>query len=115
MKLSAVRSYALSLPEVTEEPHHHFGSFRVRSKIFVTVPPEHEHIHVFVSEPQRELALAMYSEFTEKLLWGGKVAGVRVALGAAQPAAVKSLVRQAWEYKAPASLRVACARSLHWS
>lgn len=101
MKFSAVRKYALSLPEVSEAPHHHLGSFRVKGKIFVTVPPEQEHLHVFVSEPQREIALAVYREFTEKLMWGGKVAGVRIALGRAPPAAVKSLIWQAWEYKAP--------------
>jgi hypothetical protein len=94
----------MSLAEVSEQPHHHFGSFRVRGKIFVTVPPEQEHIHVFVSEPQRDRALAMYPEFTEKLLWGGKVVGLRVSLGKAYASVVKSLVRQAWELKAPKGL-----------
>ena len=71
MKFAALRTYALSLSEVTEQPHHHSGSFRVRGKIFVTIPPEQTHLHLFVSEEQREQALAMYPEFTEKLLWGG--------------------------------------------
>jgi hypothetical protein len=105
MKFAPIRTFALSLPEVTEAPHHHFGSFRVRGKIFVTIPPEQEHIHVFVSEQQREQALAMYPSFTEKLLWGGKVVGVRVALAAAEPHAVKALVRSAWQHKAPKALR----------
>ena len=104
MKLATVRNFALALPEVTEEPHHHFGSFRVRGKIFVTVPPEQEHIHVFVSEQQREQAFAMYPAFAEKLLWGGKVVGVRVTLALALNPVVKSLVRQAWENKAPRAL-----------
>lgn len=104
MKLTEVRRFALSLPEVTEEPHHHFSSFRVRGKIFVTVPPENEHIHVFVNDTSREQALALYPEFIEKLLWGGKVRGIRIQLGAASPAAVKSLVRSAWAGKAPKSL-----------
>jgi YjbR len=102
MKFSTVHTFAMSLPEVTEEPHHHFGSFRVRGKIFVTVPPEQTHLHVFVTEAQRELALAMYPEFIEKLLWGGKVVGIRIALEKANAAAVKLLVRQAYEHKAPA-------------
>jgi predicted transport protein len=100
MKFSALRKYVMALPEVTEEPHHHFGSFRVRGKLFVTVPPEQEHIHIFVSEQQREQALALYPEFAEKLLWGGKVVGVRVTLAPASLAAVRLLVRQAWESKA---------------
>ena len=104
MKFAQVRTFALSLPEVTEEPHHQFGSFRVRGKIFVTVPPQQEHIHVFVSEQQREQALAMYPSFAEKLLWGGKVVGLRVALADANLQAVKALVRAAWEHKAPKAL-----------
>ena len=99
MKLKAVRTAALALPETTEEPHHNFGSFRVRGKIFVTIPPENEHIHVFVSEQDRELALAAYPEFTEKLLWAGKVVGVRITLAKANATAVKAMVRQAYEHK----------------
>lgn len=104
MKFATVRNYAMALPEVTEEPHHHFGSFRVRGKIFVTAPPDQRHIHVFVPEHQREQAFAMYPNFTEKLFWGGKVAGVKVKLAAAAASAVKLLVRQAWESKAPKAL-----------
>ena len=99
MKIETVRTAALALPETTEEPHHNLGSFRVRGKIFVTVPPEQEHIHVFVNEQDRELALSAYPHFTEKLLWGGKVVGIRVALAMANAAAVKALVRQAYEHK----------------
>lgn len=100
VKLETVRKAALALPDTTEEPHHHFGSFRVGGRIFVTVPPDNEHIHVFVNEQDRELALAAYPEFTEKLLWGGKVVGVRVSLAQADPAVVKTMVRQAYEHQA---------------
>ena len=105
MRFASVHKFARSLPEVTEEPHHHLGSFRVRGKIFVTVPPNQRHIHVFVSERRREQALAMYPSFTEKLLWGGKVVGVKVLLAQAEPHAVKELVLSAWEHKAPKALR----------
>jgi hypothetical protein len=104
MKLADVRRFAVGLPEVTEEPHHHFSSFRVRGKIFVTVPPEEDHIHVFVNETSREQALSLYPEFAEKLFWGGKVCGIRIQLASAKPAAVKDLVRSAWVTKAPKSL-----------
>ncbi len=97
--LEAIRKVALALPEVTEEPHHHFGSFRVRGKIFATVPPGGELLHIFVSEQDREHALAMDPEFLEPLLWGGKVVGVRARLPVAVKATVLDLVRKAYAHK----------------
>jgi hypothetical protein len=100
MKLDLVRKHALSLPEVTQEPHHEYSSFRVRGKIFVTVPAAADVIHVFVDGDDRDRALAMYPEWTQELLWGSKVRGLRVFLHAASPAAVKALVSKAYEAKA---------------
>ncbi|MFN0059915.1 MAG: MmcQ/YjbR family DNA-binding protein [Planctomycetota bacterium] len=110
MKFASVRRIAMALPEVTEQPHFEYGSFRVRGKIFVTMPPDEKHIHVFVTGEDREQALAMYADFVEPLLWGGKIAGVRVVLASASPTIVKQLVRRAWATKAPKTL-VAKARS----
>ena len=111
MKLDAVRSVALALPDTTEAPHHNFGSFRVRGRIFATMPPDEQHLHCFVDEPDRERALALYPGFTEKLLWGGKVVGLRVLMGnvkgTVRVAAVNRLVEQAWARQAakPGSAR----------
>jgi len=99
VKLAAVRKFAMALPEVTEEPHFHLASFRVRGKIFVTAPPEETHIHVFVDDALRGPALAVHPDFVEPLLWGGKVRGLRIALAAATPAVVENLIRAAWEGK----------------
>lgn len=104
MKIDAIRAHALGLPEVTEQPHFHYASFRVAGKIFITVPPEETHVHVFVGEPDRDRALVLYPEFVEKLLWGGKVVGLRIALASAKAAAVKALIDQAWTAKAPKRL-----------
>jgi hypothetical protein len=104
VKLAQVRRYALSLPQTTEKPHFHYTSFRVRGKIFATALPEGEHLHIFVGDDEREAALALYPAFVEKLLWGKKVAGIRVALATAQPAAVRVMLRQAWSRKAPKGL-----------
>ena len=87
----------MSLEAVTEEPHHDYSSFRVGGKIFVTVPPAEEVVHVFVGEEDRERALALYPNFVEKLLWGGKVVGLRIVLSSANPSAVRSLVSKAYE------------------
>ena len=97
----------MSLPEASEEPHFHFSSYRVRGKIFATVPPEQTHLHIFVDEVTREATLANASVFAEKLHWGGKVVGLRVTLGNAKPAVVKHLLNEAWRRKAPRTLAAA--------
>jgi hypothetical protein len=111
VKFEQVRRHALSLPEATEKPHFNYASFRVRGKIFVTAPPDQAHIHLFVPEPEREQALAMDPAFLEKLLWGGKVVGLRATLAAATPAVITRLVTCAWASKAPKSLVNADQRS----
>ena len=107
MKIAQVRQCALALPDATEEPHFEYSSFRVRGKIFVTVPPDEKHIHVFVGESDREMALALHPAFLEKLVWGGKVRGLRVLLSKASLAVVSRLVREAWVHKAPKRLAAA--------
>jgi hypothetical protein len=102
MKLAQVRKHALSLPGVTEEPHFDRTSFRVGGKIFVTARPAESHIHVFVPEEYREPALALHADHVSRLLWGGKVVGLRVELAKAPVAVVNDLVKLAWESKAPA-------------
>lgn len=104
MKLAEIRRYAMSLPEVTEEPHHQSTSFRVRGKIFVTAPPNGDCIHVFIDETAREQAIALYPSFVEKLFWGSKVWGIRVILAAATSSVVKGFILSAWASKAPKPL-----------
>lgn len=104
LTLAQVRRLALALPEVTEEPHFDRTSFRVRGKIFATAKPGEPFIHVFVGEDAREPALAMHPDCMTKLLWGGKVVGLRIALTQAPGAAVEDLVRAAWRAKAPRAL-----------
>ncbi len=76
-------------------------------RIFATVPPGQEFVHVFIPEHLRDPAVGMYPGFVEKLFWGGKVVGVRVLLAQATATVVKSLVRHAWEGKAPKALLTA--------
>ena len=105
MKYLTARSSALSLPGVIEAPHHVYNSWRVgkAKRIFVTVPPDQAHLHIFVDEAGRERALVLHHAFAEKLMWGGKVVGLRVTLAAANAAVVKQLMRQAWAHKGGAA------------
>lgn len=97
MKLDRARQFALSLPDANEEPHHELSSFRVRGKIFATVPPDGEHLHIFVDEAIREAAIAAEPGAIEALHWGKKIVGVRVVLARTREATVTSLLSSAWE------------------
>jgi hypothetical protein len=109
MKIDAVRRFALALPEVTEEPHFHYSSFRVKGKIFATVASENTHLHVFVGDPELEILPAAQPTAYEKLFWGKKAAGLRVTLAAAKPRDVEQLLESAWARKAPKKLASARA------
>ena len=104
MKLAEVRRFALSLPEATEEPHFDFASFRVKGKIFATVPPEEKYLHVFVEGAVLDVLPAAQPKAYEKLFWGKRVAYLRVTLAAAKTADVEELLRSAWRRRAPKKL-----------
>ncbi|MEP7023450.1 MAG: MmcQ/YjbR family DNA-binding protein [Actinomycetota bacterium] len=102
--IEQARRFALGLPEATEEPHFDMSSFRVRGKIFVTVPPDGTCLHVFVSELETEACVAEDPAAFETLTWGKRVSGVRVRLAAAPQARVQELIEDAWRRKAPKRL-----------
>ena len=103
MNIRAVRRLALALPEATEEPHFHLTSFRVQGKIFATVAPDGSYMNVFVDDEQRELMVTVDPKSYESLTWG-KMAYLHVHLAVAKAKDVKTLLRAAWERKAPKKL-----------
>lgn len=107
LRLSTLRRWALALPGTVEAPHHQLGSFRVGGRIFASFDLQGQHLRLFVDEDQRQRALALYPGFVDKLLWGGKVVGLQLALADATPAAARSLLQQAWHDKADKAARAA--------
>lgn len=103
--LEEVRAFALALPEVTEEPHFEKASFRVRGKIFATVPQGGAYLHVFVDEWAVQSCVTDDPAAYEELTWGGRLAGLRINLGMAQAQPVLELVEEAWRRKAPKRLQ----------
>jgi hypothetical protein len=99
VKLETARRFALSLEGASEEPHFDSSSFRVKKKIFCTVPRDGGHLHLFVDEATREQTLELYPQCCEKLWWGKKVVGLRLRLADAKPTLVKQLLQQAWTCK----------------
>ena len=106
MSVSAagVRKLALALPEAAEQPHHDMTSFRVRGKIFATMPPEGGRLHVFLAEDQVASYCAEFPGAVEELWWGKKLRGCRVLLARADQALVRELLDESWRGKAPKSL-----------
>ncbi|MBI3829119.1 MAG: MmcQ/YjbR family DNA-binding protein [Planctomycetes bacterium] len=103
MNLETVRRFALSLPLANEEPHFEMSSFRVKGKIFATVPPDGKHLHIFVDEDATAAAVAKHPKCCEELWWGMKLSGVRVTLKNAEAKLVKGLLEASWRRKAPKS------------
>ena len=57
-----------------------------------------------VDDAQREVMTAVDPKVYETLRWGKQIAGLHVQLPAAKGADVKTLLRSAWERKAPKKL-----------
>jgi hypothetical protein len=98
------RRLALALPESAEQDHHGFPSFRIRGRIFATLPDDTT-LRVFVDEDAVEEAVAAAPEQCSVLRWGAKVSGVAVHLPAADPDTVADLLADSWRRRAPVRLR----------
>ena len=109
-----VRRLALSLPGTSEQPHFELTSFRVGSRIFATVPPGGEHIHLFLPEGLARSAALDHPGSVELLWWGRRLSGVRIRLhstdgqagelAGASPDLLDGLLVEAWRRKAPRRL-----------
>jgi hypothetical protein len=102
--IAHARSFALTLPGTTEQPHHDMSSFRVAGKIFATVTPDETRLHVFVDEPEIAPTVAENPAAFEPLYWGKSLRGIRVLLAAAPDDRIRELLTEAWLRRAPASL-----------
>jgi len=101
--LRDVRALALALPEATEEDHHGMASFRVRGRIFSTVP-DPRHVRIMVGEEDVLAACGEAPGACEQLFWGARLAGVVVQLRTAPAPLVAELLESAWRRRAPAAL-----------
>jgi hypothetical protein len=103
VRYATARDFALSLPETTEEPHFEKSSFRVRGKIFCTVPEGQRHLHLQVDPAERRALIEGNPAAYEEVVWGARVVDdhVRVVLAHADRAEVCELLEDAWRCKAP--------------
>jgi hypothetical protein len=97
------RRLTLALPGTAEQDHHGRPSFRVRGKIFATVP-DGDHLNVMTAEADIRAAVSEEPGACEELLWGGRLRAVRVDLREVTLPLLAELLADAWRRKAPASL-----------
>jgi hypothetical protein len=103
MDIATVRKIALRFPEAVEQEHFGNPSFRVRGRIFATVPDD-IHLNVMIDPFDVDAVVRSEPESCAQLLWGKEVRGVRVSLSKATPTLVDELLRAAWKRKAPKRL-----------
>ena len=101
--MRTARLMALGLPEATEQDHHKMASFRVRGKIFATVP-DRDHVRIMVDEAEVNAACAESPASCDPLFWGARLAGVGVELRSVPTPLLRELFAEAWRRKAPAAL-----------
>ena len=94
---------ALALPEVIEQDHWGNPSFRIRGRIFATVPDK-EHVNVMIDPFDVDAVVREDPDSCEELRWGKEVRGVRVSLHNAGSTMVETLLETAWRRKAPKRL-----------
>lgn len=105
MRLDTARRFALSLPETTEEPHFEKSSFRVKGKIFATVPEGGGYLHIYVGVEEVAVLVSEDPGTYEAIEWGKRGSDwVRVRLRSAESAQVRELLEDAWRAKAPKRL-----------
>jgi hypothetical protein len=101
---ATLRRLALALPGTTEEPHHDMTSFRVGGKIFATVPPEGDGVHIFLGSDKVSAYCAEYPGQVEELWWGSQRRGCRVLLKTVTRGLLNEMLTEAWRRRAPKRL-----------
>lgn len=97
-------AFALSLPETAEGSHFGTRDFRVRGKIFMTLPGP-DFCVVKLTPDQQQMALATMSEHVAAVPGGWGLKGsTRLFHRDADSEAIAMLVRRAWRNVAPKSL-----------
>ncbi|MBM7045363.1 MULTISPECIES: MmcQ/YjbR family DNA-binding protein [Rhizobium] len=95
---------ALGLPEAAEGSHFGIRDFRVRSKIFMTLPGP-DFCVVKLTPDQQQMALATLPQHVAAVPGGWGLKGsTRLLHHGADRETIEALVRQAWRNVAPKSM-----------
>ena len=109
MNQDDIRALALSLPEAEEHPHFDRASFRVRGKIFATLPEDGRTANLKTTPIGLDMLLR-HDERTYRDVWGGRWVGVE--LSRADPDELCELLLEAYCLAAPKTLGKAARATL---
>lgn len=107
MNADDVRRLALQMPEAAEKSHFGKADFRVRNRIFATLPDAVTAVVKLTRDQQDMLTAAEPSIFAPVPGGWGRQGSTRVTLAAADEVTLRSAVVTAWRNVAPVSLRKA--------
>ena len=99
----AFRAFALSLPEAVEAPHHDRASFRVRNRIFATLPPGEQCAVLKLSRLAHEALVATDPETFRPTPWAHQ-GWTSVDLTRVDVEELRELTTEAWRGVAPKRL-----------
>jgi hypothetical protein len=107
MNSDDLRSLALQMPEAEEKSHLGKADFRVRNRIFATLPDADTAVVKLTREQQEMLTGAEPAIFVPVPGGWGRQGWTRVMLAAADQLTLRSALLTAWRNIAPVSLRKA--------
>ena len=86
-------------PDAVEQDHHGRPSFRVNGKIFATLWDD-EHMNVMLDEGGIHQAVQEHPDVCTEVMWGKRLAAVRVHLPGARPETLGRMLEESWELRA---------------
>src|SRR4051794_29256631 len=107
MNANDLRRLALQMPEAEEQSHFGNADFRVRNRIFCTLPDADTAVVKLIHEQQQMLTDAEPAIFAPVPGSWGRQGWTKVVLAAADELTLRSALLTAWRNVAPVSLRKA--------
>lgn len=95
---TSARRLALELPDVVEQDHHGFPSFRVNGRIFATLPAPNL-LRAMSDEHSIRAAAAAHPGSCREYYWGKRLSCVEIQLDQAGSSLVRELLAEAWHHK----------------
>ncbi|WP_163272902.1 MmcQ/YjbR family DNA-binding protein [Chelativorans alearense] len=110
MNAADLRNLALGLPEAEEKFHFGKADFRVKDRIFATLPSEETAVVKLTPEEQQMVVASEPAVFAPVKGGCGRKGWTQVRLSQADQATLESALQMAWRNAAPAGLKTRLER-----